>query len=140
MRRKVSLSILVALLALSACASTGGLSPKSALITNLNEVVIGVGVIQSSAIALNTTSVCTDPTPTAPPKCVPILSDANTRVVVSTVTDLLTTLRTVPAGSKATILKALDVIDARLDSTGREKLHVYVSAARTLALGLIGAN
>jgi hypothetical protein len=140
MKRNRRVSIVLALVvALSACASHAppNLTPQGRLLVQLDEIVVNIGEFQRAAIALNQVKVCA---PTPPTTCQPLLSDNNTRVVVEVVGDVLTTIRAVPAGSKALVLAALDRIDQRLDAAGREKLKVYVDAARTLALGLLGAS
>ena len=63
------------------CASKAppSLSPAGVVVWQANEVAVAIGLVQTGAINLNKVQVC-DPTP-----CHPLLSDANTRIVVDAV-------------------------------------------------------
>ena len=97
-----------------------------------NEAVVAIGTLQHVAIELNKVIICDAPTATsnAIPSCHPILSDANTRVVVDSVTVALNTMRAVPSGWVQTTVTALDQISNKLDQYGQVKLRPYLDAAR----------
>lgn len=124
--RKLVTALVLALTV--ACAKTPpNLDPTGALTFQANEAVVAVGTVQHAAIQLNEVRVCD-----AAAVCTPLLSDANTRIVVEASTDALTTIRKVPSGWKATSLAAMERIQLRLDAAGKEKLSVYVTAAITI--------
>lgn len=124
-RRFLTVSLVVLL---SSCAGKApvGLDPAAIKIWEANEAAVGLGTLQHAAIELNKVQQC-DPAP-----CHPLLSDANTRIVVEAVTDGLTTIRAVPSGWKATAGAALDRVEQRLDAAGKTKLAAYVAAARSI--------
>ncbi len=124
--------LLVALILSMGCAShaPATLTPTGVVVWQANEVAVGVGLVQTAAINLNKVQVC-DPLP-----CHPLLSDANTRVVVDAVTDGIQTLKAVPAGWKATGTTIVDRIDQRLDTAGQSKLKAYTAAVRAIIGGL----
>lgn len=132
--RIISLGVL--LLCLSGCAGNAppSLTPAGVRIWQANEAVVAIGSVQHVAIALNGVQRCE-----APPNdsvCAPVLSDANTRVVVNTVTAALKTIEAVPSGWKATATEALTQIGARLDAAGQSRLSAYLAAARAALAAL----
>lgn len=130
-RRRAAV-ILAALIILSACASKAPpqLEPGALPIWQANEIQIAFGALQRSAIALNAVTRCDT---AQPPVCMPLLSDANTRVVIDGTADVVKTLRAVPAGWKATALEGLDRITTRLDAAGKTKLASYLSVISSVA-------
>lgn len=125
------LLLALALVLSSACASApASLSPQSQIVWHADQGVVALGTVQHAAIELNKIQVC-DPAP-----CHPLFSDANTRVVVSVVTDALTTIKPLPAGWKPVAVTALDRLVSRLDASGQQQLGAYVAAARTIVNSL----
>ena len=126
------LAPVIGVVLLTACAAQAppSLSPAGVRVWQANEVVIALGTVQRAAIALNGVSRCE--LPPNETRCTPLLSEANTRVVVEAVTDALTAIKATPAGWKAVALAALDSIDQRLDSAGKARVVAYVRAARSI--------
>lgn len=121
----------VALLAFPACRhAPPSLSPPGAVTWQVNEVVVALGIVQQSAIGLNAVQIC-DPLP-----CHPVLSDANTEIVIDAVGDGVSTLKRVPSGWRGTALGILDVIERRLDEAGVTKLQPYLIGARAAILSI----
>lgn len=123
------LSVLV--LALSfACSSNpppASLSGPGVIAYQANRVGTALGTVQHAAIELNKLQVCTAPDP-----CRPVLSDANTKVVVDVVTDAVTTLKATPSGWKPTADQALTTIESRLDAAGKGQIGAYLATVRTI--------
>ena len=123
--------LLVAALVCLHCASAPPtLSPQAAIAYRANNVVVAIGAVQHAAVALNGVQTC-EPAP-----CHPILSDANTRIVVDASTTALTAIRSAPDGAKATAVTALEQIERQLDAFGLQQLQPYVQAARAVVAGL----
>lgn len=130
--RRLSHALVLVVLVLQGCAKAPpSLSPAGVRDYRANEAVLAIGQVQTAAIGLNGVSVC-DPAP-----CHPLLSDANTRVVVSAVRAALLTIQQTPAGWKAATNTALDQIAAQLDAAGKGKFRAYIEAARVV-LNAIG--
>ena len=124
--------LLIVCLSLSACASKAPptLEPGALPIWQANEVQLAFGTLQRTAIGLNGIQRC-DPGP-----CHPLLSDANTRLVIDGTADVVLTLRSVPSGWKATAMAAVDRITQRLDAAGQAKLSTYLRAITALVEAL----
>lgn len=130
MRSTLCSALVVVLLLAAACAKAPAtLTPVGVLSWQANQAVVAIGTVQHAAIQLNDIDRC-DPT------CVPLLSDANTRLVVDISTAAFNTIRAVPSGWKATTLAALEQMAAGLDTSGRTTLAAYVQTARTIVEGL----
>lgn len=123
--------VVVVLVLAAACANRAptSLSPAGQLTWQANEAVVAIGTVQHVAIQLNDIERCE-------PTCVPLLSDANTRLVVDAATGAFNTIRALPQGWKATSLAALTQMANGLDANGKAKLAVYVQTARTIVEGL----
>lgn len=119
-------------LSLSACASKApsSLSPAGVRIWQADQAVVALGTVQHVAIGLNAIQKC-DPAP-----CHPLLSNANTGIVIDAVTDGVNTIKAIPSGWKATAMAALDRIAGRLDAAGQSDLAAYVEAARAVLNGV----
>lgn len=130
---RLKVSIVVLLLAVGCAKAPPTLSPAGTQIWQANEAVVALGTLQHVAIELNALKVCAAPPATT---CSPVLSDANTRTVVDTVTAALLTIKQVPTGWKATATAALTQIEQRLDALGKAKVAAYVGAARTVVNSL----
>lgn len=129
---RLAAAVLVAgCLTIPACAgnTSPNTSPTVQVIATANDVVVGLGTLQHAAIELNKAQTCTTATP---PACTPLLSEANTRIVVNAVGEALKTIQQVPNGWKATAGSALTAITARLDAAGQAKLAAYIQAVRTI--------
>jgi hypothetical protein len=120
----------VSLIGVGCASAPPAFTPEGQIVWKAREAQSSLGVIQSTAIALNKVQVC-DPAP-----CHPLLSDDNTRIVIVAVRDGVKTLQAVPAGWKTTALAVVDQIDARLDQFGKEKLKTWTAAARVVITGL----
>ena len=126
------IALCLCLLALPSCAKQPpNLPAADVLIWQANEVVVALGTAQHAAIQLNAVQVCPQPT-----VCHPLLSDANTRIVVDATTDALLTIKAVPNGWLATANAALKQIADRLDAEGRSKLSAYIAAVRAVIAGV----
>jgi hypothetical protein len=106
------------------------LTPQAAIAYRANTVIVAIGSLQHAGIALNGVQTC-DPT-----GCHPILSDANTRIIVDAATSALETIRSSPDGAKATAVTALAQIERQLDAFGLQQVKPYVQAARAVIAGL----
>ena len=106
------------------------LDPAVVPIWQANEAVVIVGTVQRAAIGLNGVQLC-EPLP-----CHPLLSTANTGLVVDAATDALVTLRAAPSGWKGVALAALDRIALRLDAAGITKFTPYLAGARLALLAI----
>lgn len=127
--------LLLSLLLISACAKAPpSLTPAGARIWQANEATVALGEFQHTVIALNGVQMC-EPAP-----CHPLVSDANTRIVVLSVTSALKTISAVPAGWRITANTALDQISQQLDATGKSKLKPYVEAARLVLAAIPGGQ
>lgn len=125
--RKLQISVLTLLLSMGCAKAPASLSPQGAAVFKANEAVVALGTLQHAAIELNALKTCD-----VQKVCTPVLSDANTRVVVDSVEAALKTIRAVPDGWKATAGTALQQIQLKLDQSGRLKISAYVTAARTV--------
>lgn len=136
--RYLVLSVLA--LSLVSCARNAptSLSPNGIRVWQANQVAVTLGTVSHTAIELNKVQVC-DPVTTGvstPANCHALLSDNNTRVVITVVEDALNTLKKVPDGWKATGLEALTRISGRLDLAGRDKLNSLLEWARAIITAL----
>ncbi len=128
---KTALVIVALSIIAPACAKApSSLSPAGVRIWQADQAVVALGDVQHVAIALNGVQVC-DPAP-----CHPLLSDANTRIVINTVEAGVKTIHEVPSGWKATALAALTQLSTTLDAAGKAKLAAYVDAARAILNGV----
>jgi hypothetical protein len=91
-----------------------------------NQVGVSLGTVQHAAIELNKIQQCT------PAPCHPLLSDANTKVVIDAVTDAVTTLKATPDGWQSTANTALTRIETRLDADGKQQIAAYLETVRTV--------
>lgn len=125
MRRSRTVLLLL-LLAASCAKAPASLSPAGIRDYHANEVVVSLGTIQRTAIALNAVQVC-EPAP-----CHPLFSDRNTRTVIDAVEVSLRTIHAAPAGWKAAAQTALATMRANVDAAGLAKLQPYLLAAQTV--------
>src|SRR6185503_11178533 len=99
-------TVCVAALVIVGCAKAPPtLTPEASRAWAARPVVAALGTVQSTAIALNGVVRC-DP---APP-CRPVLSERNTRTVVTTVVEAVRVIRVAPDGAGATATAALDTL------------------------------
>ena len=135
--------LLLGLLALPACGAYRApiIYPEpQKIIWYANEVAVGINTIQHVGIELNKIVVCeagsassVDPgSPVLPQVCHPLLSEANTRAVGETATDIRAALRETPNGYVAIVSAGLDRLIQRLDNAGQVKLLPYIQAVRYL--------
>lgn len=125
--RSLSLLLLCLCLTLPSCAKKPvGLDPTGVKLWQANEAIVVVGTFQHTAIEFNKVQKC--PTPTT---CHPLLSDANTRLVIDASAVGIKTIAATPDGWRAAALQALDVAAQKLDAAGRQQLAAYLTAART---------
>ena len=117
---------LVALLIVSCAKTPPSLSPTGARYFQADRGVVAIGNIQHVALELNRMQVC------SPAPCHPLLTDANTRIVVDASTDALVTIKAAPQGWKTALAVALDRIKTRLDVAGNTELAAYLNAARLI--------
>jgi hypothetical protein len=94
------------------------------VIYNANEAAILLGTLQHVAIQMNETTQC------AGTECHPILSERDTRVVVSIITPTLKVMDAIPNGWPTVMSAAIDQIVSQMDSDGRSKLAPYLEAAK----------
>lgn len=125
------LAMMVLALCVACMSAPPSLSPIGQRTYQADQAVLAIGQVQTAAIGLNKIQVC-PPTP-----CHPVLSDANTAIVIDSVTSALNTMRVVPDGWKATTLTALMNIQNRLDASGKTTLAAYLEAARTIVNALL---
>ncbi len=109
------------------------LEPGALPIWQANEVQAAFGTLQQTAISLNSIEKCDAQ---VPPVCAPLLSNANTRVVIGVVEDVVLTLRAVPSGWLATANAALTQLSQRLSPEAQEKLAAYINMVRDVTGGL----
>jgi hypothetical protein len=129
------LLLAVVLTASFGCAhAPANLTPQQQVVFTANQGVVAIGTVQHASIELNKIQIC-DPAP-----CHPLLSDANTKIVVDAVTDALTTLRATPQGWQGIVTVALDRIQLRLDAAGKQQIAAYISAARSFLVSMNGAQ
>lgn len=123
--------IVILALTLSGCAARapGSLSPTGQTIWQANQSAVVLGEIQHVSIALNNVQKCATPPAT---NCAPLLSDGNTRIVVTIVGGALRTLQQIPAGWKSTTQTALTQIGVQLDAAGKSQVTPYITAAQTI--------
>lgn len=124
------LLLVVVLLAVGCAKAPPQLPAGDAVLFQANQAVVAIGTVQHAAIELNKVQVC----PPAP--CRPLLSDANTRIVIDNVASALTTIKQVPTGWRPTITAALTEIQNRLDADGKTRLAAYVQTANTIITSL----
>lgn len=126
--RSLTLSLTLALaLVGSACAKTPpSLTPVGVKYFQANRGIVAIGTVQHVAIELNKVQICT------PEPCHPLLSEANTRIVVDATTDTITTITATPEGWKPTLDTGLKRIEDRLDAAGKTELAAYLAAARAI--------
>jgi len=127
MTRRLSILILLVVVAAACGKNPPTLSPTGVRYYQADRGVVAIGTIQHVAIQLNQVQVC-DPQP-----CHPLLSENNTRSVVDASTIALTTIRATPQGWKAALETALARIEERLDAAGKSELAAYIAAARQIA-------
>jgi hypothetical protein len=113
---------------MAACAGNApsSLTPAGVKDWQANEVVVAIGTLQRTAIALNGVQVC-DPAP-----CHALFSDANTRTVIDAVEVALKTIQAAPAGWRVAADTALTQITTKVDAAGLAKLQPYLAAARSV--------
>lgn len=128
---KKSILVFVFAFVVSGCAAhaPGSLSPAGTKIWQADQAAATLGTVQHLAIALNMVQRCATPPST---NCAPVLSDANTRVVVTVVGSALRTLQQVPDGWKVTTSTALTQIGMQLDAAGKGQVTPYLQAAQTI--------
>lgn len=126
------LSTTVCVLALTVgCAKPPlNLPPEVANEWKINEVVIAIGNLQRTAIALNAVQKC-DPAPNET-QCRPLFSNANTRLTIQIVEGAVRTIEAAPQGWQATANAAVDQLAMQLDDAGRSTLAAYIQAARAV--------
>ncbi len=126
MQKRVMMFAAVLLLASGCAKAPPSLTPAGVRDWQANEVVVAIGTLQRTAIALNGVQVC-DPTP-----CKPLFSDANTRTVIDAVEVALRTIQAAPAGWRIAADTALTNITTKVDAAGLPKLQPYIAAARAV--------
>ena len=130
MRLAVALTLALSLLS---CAKNPSPVQEGDVILKAKMAAVALGTLQHSAIELNKIETCNSATP---PVCSPVLSEANTGIVVDAVTDALTTMKSVPSGWRATVDSALARVVMRLDEAGKTQLSRYIEAAKLVLGGL----
>jgi hypothetical protein len=125
--------ILILALVASGCAVKQPLPVGGDVIVKAKQAAIAIGTLQHSAIELNKIQKCDDATP---PTCAPLLSDHNTGIVVDISTDVLKTMRRIPAGWRATADQGILQVEGRLDAAGKGQFNVYLEAARLVLRGI----
>lgn len=135
MRTRPILGTLLLAAALSTAASCRQPVPPEStqeyrVVAIATDVVIALGTLQHAAIELNEKLVCDS---AAPPVCAPLLSEANTRIVVQNVTSTLTAMGPNPANIQVTVDTTLKEIESRLDAAGKTKILPYIQAVRVVA-------
>ena len=101
------------------------LSPAGQLTLQANQAVVILGTLQHTAIELNKVQDC------QPMPCHPLLSDANTGLIVDTVTTALQTIKASPLGYRAAALNAVGIIRMRLTEAGRAQINQWLAVAET---------
>jgi len=125
--------ILILALVVSSCAAKQPLPPGGDVIFKAKQAAIAIGTLQHSAIELNKIQKCSQATP---PVCAPLLSDHNTGIVVDISTDVLKTMRNIPAGWRATADAGIMQVETRLDAAGKGQFNLYLEAARLVIRGI----
>jgi len=130
--RRIGPLIVVTLLLTVSCAGNKppNLTPDVLPIWQANESIVAIGMFQEATIGLNSIQVC-EPLP-----CHPLVSDDNTRKVVTGTTSAIRTIRQLPNGWRATSIAALLEIEQQLDAAGKTKLAAYLQAARLILGGI----
>lgn len=124
--RRTSLLFAVLLCAASCAKAPASLSPAGVRDYKANEIVVSLGTLQRTAIALNAVQVC-EPAP-----CRPLFSDTNTRTVIDAVEVSLRTIQATPNGWRVAADTALTEISRKVDASGLSKIQPYLAAARTV--------
>lgn len=111
------------------------LPPSALKVWQANEVVNVVGAVERAAIAFNSQTVCSeDPVPV----CAPMLSTANTRIVVIACNAAIRAIAAYPDGWHASGLAAVTQIETNLGASGQTRLLPYLSAVRLVLANLGG--
>jgi hypothetical protein len=134
MTRLPTLSV-VFLLALVACRAPQPppvITPGTVRAWQANQAVIALGDLQRAAINYHATHRCDD----NGLNCVRMLSEANTRVVVSAIVPALERIKAEPSSWKPVGLGALNTIDQGLDAKGHERMDADLTKARSTLDGL----
>ena len=123
----VALALASVSMTATGCAARASAPVAVRLIYDANEATIMLGTLQHVAIELNKTSQCS-----ADLQCHVLLSDRNTRIVVSVVTPTLRVIDALPNGWPIVMRTALEQIEQQLDGDGRSKLSSYLNVARAV--------
>ncbi len=118
--RKLVVTLAIALASFScasSCASTSNLSSVGKTTLYADEVVRDLGLFQSTAIALNDSNV---------------LTQTDTKLVVTYVKTSVDTIGNTPNGWKATVNSGLDNLEKSLSAIAKIKLAQYFSTIRTV--------
>lgn len=126
--------IVIALVITAGCAQKAppSLSPAGVVTWQANQALLVLDSVQHSAIGLNKIQRCD-----AAQVCKPMLSDANTRLVIDIVADSVNTIRAVPSGWKATTVAGLRAVSSRLDAEGQQVIAAYVQAGLTVLESIV---
>ena len=124
--RTLTRSTILLLVVLAACAKAPpDLPAADLLLFKADQAQVAIGTAQHAAIELNKIKVC----PTGPTSCHPLLSDANTKIVIDAVANAVKAIQAVPNGWLATSHTVLATITQRLDQAGKTTFGSYVTAA-----------
>lgn len=128
MRFRLSAALVAVMLTIG-CAgkAPSSLSPVGVRSWEANQAVLTLGQVQKTAIGLNAIQKCSP----APVVCAPLLSNANTGIVVDAVAASVKSIQQAPAGWRSSTTVALAEIRSRLDAGGKANLSAWLGVVDT---------